>query len=483
MIRRKLKIVARGALLVAMAVVLVLGDPSTAVLAAPHEGDEENKGNLFYYTYNGIIFYEGGELHCSATGGAVSGGAAGMLQKQKGLGGEWVPTILNAAKQAGADPIAMASLLFWENRGFPAFDAKWGGSDSIGRGPWQITKGTWPSGAGSYASGVIDPKVSTPVAADLVKSWGGVAGSPIGSIDQDFGKGKNINSMATVAKNYNAGRATWRSPGVAGFKTQGRTWMKASSGPWFAQKQEIIDEYILAMTYAYYLIGTGQSLPRKGELDNDAFVKRAQQNAQAIKDFKVGDGANAANDCEGTTASTGNGNIEATARSLAWPNRKYEGSTRKSSAKKAYQVALPQIHGAGNVNNDPWTDCGMFVSTVMRLSGADKKYMLRGTGNQLAYVQKSSKYTVKRYKNYSQLKPGDVFIVANGKMGHTFVHGSKYKGDDGKNYDGYSASWGSRVPMANRTVGSADQSNDYYFAHLKTNPGEIAPPPTGAAQP
>jgi|GEM_PF-3879988 len=472
MIRQKIKIAARGLLLMVIAVVLVICDPAVMALAAPIEGDKEHKGDSFYYTQNGIIFYDGGQLYCSAGGGAVSGGAAGALQKQRGLGGEWVPVILNAAKEAGADPIAMASLLFWENRGFPAFDATWGGSDSIGRGPWQITKATWPSSAGPYSSGVIDPKISTTVAADIVKSYGGEAGIAIGSIDQDFSKGSKIKSMATLAKNYNAGRATWRNPGVASFKTDGRVWMNGSNGAWFSQKQEIIDEYILAMTYAYYLIATGQSLPAKGELNNDAFVKRAQQNAQAIKDFKVTDGANAANECtDGGTAAGGNGDIVKTALSLAWPNTKYDGIDRKSAAKPSFQKVMPQVEGNATANSvdgrgrTAWSDCGVFVATVMRYSGADPKYDLRDTGTQLAYVRNNrDKFDIlPNLNNTSQLKPGDVFIID----GHTFLYVGKYKGDDGKTYDSASASFGDHTPMASHAYFS-DSRGHYTVARLKT---------------
>jgi hypothetical protein len=469
---KKLKIAGRGALIILLAVVLVVGDPIAMDAAAVQfrsEGDTENKGDLYYYTHNGVIFWEGGILHCSADGGAVSGGAVGMLQKQTSLSKEWVPIIVNAASDAGADPIAMASLLFWENRGFPKIDATWGGSDSIGRGPWQIVKGTWPASAGPYASGVINPKISTGVAADLVKSWGGEAGIPIGSIDQDFGRGSNIPSMATVAKNYNAGRYTWRSPAKAGYKQDGRTWMQHNSGAWFGQKQTIIDEYIMAMTYAYYLMGTGQPLPAKGELNNDAFVKKAVENADNIKNFKIGDGANVANKCEGKEVTSGNGDIVATAQGLAWQDKKRSRyGDQKSRAKASYQSVMPNVQGQSTANSvyegmTAWSDCGLFVSTVMRHSGADPKYFPRGTGSQRAYVRKSDKYTVyENINNTSQLQPGDVFVLD----GHTFLHTGDFKGTDGEKYNGYSASWGQRVPMANNTYFSDDRGH-YTVARLK----------------
>lgn len=476
--KKKLKIVGRGALMMLLAAIMVVGDPiamDAAALQWRSEGDTTNRGDPHYYTYNGIIFYDGGKLYCSASGDAVAGGAVGILQKQTSLSPEWVPIIVNAASKAGADPIAMASLLFWENRGFPKIDQKWGGSDTVGQGPWQIIRDTWPRGAGPYESGSIDPKISTDVAADIVKNYGGEAGIPIGSIDQDFGRGSNIPSMATVAKNYNAGRATWRTPAKAGYKEGGRSWQKHNSGAWFAQKQTIIDEYIMAMTYAYYLMGTGQPLPAKGELNNDAFVKKAVENADNIKNFKIGDAANTANKCEGTEVVGGNGDIVSTARGLSWLDRKRANQDSKSAAKPEYQKVMPQVH-KGDPGNSAWTDCGVFVATVMRHSGADPKYALRGTGVQLAYMKSNpDKYKVEAYKNDSQLVPGDVLVYNNGSNGHTFIHGEPYKGTDGKQWDGYSASWFRRVPMANRTVPAIeDVSSTYWIGHVKT-PANVAP--------
>ena len=472
---KRIRTIIRSLTLILFAAVLVASEGVQVVQA----GDEEHKGDLYYYTQNGIIFYEGGTLHCS-DGNAITGGAAGMLQAQKGLDRQWIPVILNEAKRAGADPIAMASLLFWENRGFPKYGDPGGGSDSIGRGPWQITKGTWPASAGPYATGVIDPLVSTAVAADLVKSWGGVAGSPIGSIDQDFSKNKNIPSMATLAKNYNAGRYTWREPGVATYRQAGRVW-RAPDKNWNnvdvggISKADVIDDYIIAMTYAYYLIATGESLPKKGELNNKGMIDKGLANVDKIKNFKITDGGNVANECG---AGEGNGNLASTAAGLAWPNRKYAGRTAKSAARPTYQQAMPKVHG-GDPGNDAWTDCGVFVSTVMRFSGGDPKYALRGTSVQLSYVRKNpDKYEIyENLSNTGQLKPGDIFIVAGtGGSGHTFMHTGDYKGDDGKKYDGYSASWGSRVPMANHTYFD-DSRGHYTVARLKQTDT------TGGAQP
>lgn len=477
--------------------VIMLGTiDSVPVFAAPDPNDT-NKGDLNYYTVNGIFFYEGGLLHCG-TGGPITGGAAGILAAQKNLDPKFVTLILNEAKLAETDPIAMASLLFWEHRGFPPYGQGPvpGESDSVGRGPWQFIRGSWPSWAGPYDTNVYDPVMSTKVAADYVKRNGGAQGSPIGSIDQDFSKGKNLPSMATVAKNYNAGQGTWREPGVAGYKQDGRIW-RDSSKVWGDFKQNIIDDYILGMTYAYYLMATQTG--QLGDVNTSAFVAEALANKDKIKNFKFGDsgtqsGGNVANSC---ASSAGNGDISKTAFELAWRDRNRDriGKDYEGAAKPAYQQVMRAVQGDGTADSiyegkTAWTDCGVFVATTMRHSGADPNYQKRGTALQLPYLRAHGKagdpnrlYDIIEGKtNTDGLLPGDIFIVSGGDVGHTFVYVGDYTGDDGKKYDSLSASWGQRVPMANNSYFIQDGYH-YVIARPRAISTTPTPPPAAGAQP
>ncbi len=486
--------------LVMLSMIIVLGTiDSVPVFAAPDPNDT-HKGDLNYYTNNGIFFYEGGLLHCG-TGGQITGGAAGILAAQKNLDPKFVTLILNEAKLAETDPIAMAALLFWEHRGFPPYGQGVvpGESDSVGRGPWQFIRGSWPSWAGDYATNVYDPVISTKVAADYVKRNGGGAGIPIGSIDQDFSKGKNIPSMATVAKNYNAGQGTWREPAIAGYKQDGRIW-RDSSKVWGDAKQNIIDDYILGMTYAYYLMATQTT--QLGNVNTGTFVAEALANSDKIKNFKFGEGGaqsggNVANSCG---SSSGNGDISKTAFELAWPNRKFNHNDAKSFAKPSYQEVMPKVQGEGTANSinrsdrcpgcTAWTDCGVFVATTMRHSGADPNYQKRGTALQLPYLRAHGNpsdpnrlYDIIEGKtNTDGLLPGDIFIVSGGGVGHTFLFVGEFTGDDGKPYDSLSASWGQRVPMAARSY-FVQSGYKYIIAHPRAPAQPPASPATTGAQP
>lgn len=510
-IRRVLLTVGKRTTLVGMALLLAFIDAGQ--VAAQVSDEDPHKGDLYYYTNNNIIFYEGGELHCGPGGTAISGGAAAVLQAQKNLDSRWIPVILNASKESNVDPIAMASLLFWEHRGFPKYGEgpNSSESDSIGRGPWQITSGSWNDAFGDYRTMVYDPLVSTKAAAELVSSWGGKAGSPIGSIDQDFSKLKNIPSMATVAKNYNAGKYTWRDPAVATYKQSGRAWL-APDHNWNKviidideglTKSDVIDDYILGMTFAYYTMATNTGqLSKGGGTNTKTFVQEALKNAEKIKTFKFGEGGtdadgNVSNDCGDGTVSAGNGNIRDTALGLAWPNQKKDGHQYKSDARRSFQVAMPSVQGTSTANSvfegrTAWSDCGVFVATVVRYSKADTKYYLRGTGEQVQYVKRNGKKSDPNRKydvfdgdnnpyirDDGKLLPGDIMIVNGDGVGHTYIYTGPYKGDDGNKYDSASASWGDHVPMASH-VYFTQGGYKYVVARLRINGGAAATTATGA---
>jgi len=264
---------------------MVQGSVSYADPYGTEVGDQDNysaedlNASNHHYSWNDPTVKKCGAGTGTAT---VATGPAADLLKKAGLDANWVNVIVNSAQASGADPLAMAALLFWENRGFPAYKTTgWANSGSVGSGPWQITQDTWPKGAGPYPEAADDPAKATQVAADIVKQYGGVAGYALGNITQDFGKGSNLKTVATLAKNYNAGQGTYRTPSVATWMQSGRQWLNGGT-TWGTTKNKIIDDYIVAMTYVYYQIASGQKITYK---DNDAYVKEASEKTDAIKSF------------------------------------------------------------------------------------------------------------------------------------------------------------------------------------------------------
>jgi hypothetical protein len=142
------------------------------------------------------------------------------------------------------------------------------------------------------------------------------------------------------------------------------------------------------------------------------------------------------------------GDIVKTALNLAWPTQGH--GKEKGDATpppNGYQIAMPKYNGA--TSDDPWSDCGVFVATVMVATGADESYQRRETSSQIDYIKKhpekfdlftSSDYVFKSDK----LLPGDIMI----QDGHTYIFTGPYKGGDGKLYNSAAASLHDHVPEA-----------------------------------
>lgn len=142
------------------------------------------------------------------------------------------------------------------------------------------------------------------------------------------------------------------------------------------------------------------------------------------------------------------GDIVKTALGLAWPRMYKAGGVaygpNKSDARQGYQDAMPKFNptsAAAPVSSYPWSDCGVFVATVISAS-ADPNYQKRGTSSQIAYMQahpeKYNFFTSSDYVNSSsKLQPGDIMINHQ----HTIVFTGPYEGEDGKMYNAADASW------------------------------------------
>lgn len=81
------------------------------------------------------------------------------------------------------------------------------------------------------------------------------------------------------------------------------------------------------------------------------------------------------------------------------------------------------------VNTAYFTDCGVFVATVMRSSGVDPQYQSRGTNSQEDYVENSDDYEVFQPESEGELEAGDILIGP----GHTYIYtGERHAGEDGR---------------------------------------------------
>lgn len=148
--------------------------------------------------------------------------------------------------------------------------------------------------------------------------------------------------------------------------------------------------------------------------------------------------------------------IAAMALKLSWPDGSHGLTPTPAyvTALDTYnKVALASYNGA---------DCGGFVATVLRASGADKNYPGLGTGGQETYMKGHPNLykQIPNTKSTGNLQPGDIFIInvgsGQGADGHTYIYVGPQPG--GKN--AAMASEGSDMPYQTTTFFS-DNRGDY----------------------
>ncbi|HEX5743938.1 MAG TPA: serine hydrolase [Candidatus Saccharimonadales bacterium] len=174
------------------------------------------------------------------------------------------------------------------------------------------------------------------------------------------------------------------------------------------------------------------------------------------------DGGGGVGDDSGGLCDSNSGDAAAVAQTavkLAWPD-----ASHGTTPKPEYQQAINQYNKGMNP-----ADCGVFVATVMRASGADPNYPPVGTAVQEAYVRSHpDKYdVVDKVNRISDLQPGDILIVNQGSgagaAGHTYIFVGKQPGNG---YDQASASLNSRAGnLGNAEL--SDSRGNYLRARLK----------------
>lgn len=151
--------------------------------------------------------------------------------------------------------------------------------------------------------------------------------------------------------------------------------------------------------------------------------------------------ASGSSGCSGS--SQGDTSVVQEAIKLSWPQAWPTPSPGRASANSnspAYQAALNQYFPG----SPPYggADCGTFVGTVLRASGADPNYPPSGTWIQMAYVlAHPSLYQVVAYqvKDTSVLQPGDILIINQGTQYDG--SGKITKVGDGEGAGGHTLIW------------------------------------------
>ena len=350
------------------------------------------------YPAQNIRLYDPKSSACTEAAGSVS------ADLSKNIPSDWGKIFSAAAEKFDVNPNFLAALYLTEQGNtWKPLNSQWASSQVGASGPMRFMPGTWAGhaqdGNGDGKAEVTNPYDAVFGAAHLIKSMGTDKKTPLGDIGSPWKR-----QPKTIL--YAAGEYNW-----GGGNVQSHT---SDSSPLTDAPTE-----------------TQNYLKNIYELFNSDFTKSGHPNYR--DPASTGEGGNgssvvSASSCANNTGGVHAGSIVETAKGLI--NKDNPGT-----ASQAYRDARAKYNKEAG---DDMTDCGKYVATVMRASGADPDYPSAGTSIQRNYVMNSPKYTIINTKSPSDLQPGDILV----NNGHTML----YIGDQGNGNVAAEASLGDHPP-------------------------------------
>ena len=350
------------------------------------------------YPAQNIRLYDPKSSACTEAAGSVS------ADLSKNIPSDWGKIFSAAAEKFDVNPNFLAALYLTEQGNtWKPLNSQWASSQVGASGPMQFMPGTWAGhaqdGNGDGKAEVTNPYDAVFGAAHLIKSMGTDKKTPLGDIGSPWKR-----QPKTIL--YAAGEYNW-----GGGNVQSHT---SDSSPLTDAPTE-----------------TQNYLKNIYELFNSDFTKSGHPNYR--DPAPTGEGSNgssvvSASSCANNTGGIHAGSIVETAKGLI--NKDNPGT-----ASQAYRDARAKYNKEAG---DDMTDCGKYIATVMRASGADPDYPSAGTSIQRNYVMNSPKYTIINTKSPSDLQPGDILV----NNGHTML----YIGDQGNGNVAAEASLGDHPP-------------------------------------
>jgi hypothetical protein len=350
------------------------------------------------YPAQNIRLYDPKSSACTEAAGSVS------ADLSKNIPSDWGKIFSAAAEKFDVNPNFLAALYLTEQGNtWKPLNSHWESSQVGASGPMQFMPGTWAGhaqdGNGDGKAEVKNPYDAVFGAAHLIKSMGTDKKTPLGDIGSPWKR-----QPKTIL--YAAGEYNW-----GGGNVQSHT---SDSSPLTDAPKE-----------------TQNYLKNIYELFNSDFTKSGHPNYR--DPTSTGEGGNgssvvSASSCANNTGGVHAGSIVETAKGLINKDNPSKSSQAYIDARAKYN---PEAGG-------DMTDCGKYVATVMRASGADPDYPSAGTSIQRNYVMNSPKYTIINTKSPSDLQPGDILV----NNGHTML----YIGDQGNGNVAAEASLGDHPP-------------------------------------
>lgn len=220
------------------------------------------------------------------------------------------------------------------------------------------------------------------------------------------------------------------------------------------------EEELVGLVLAGYNAGEGRV--QEHDFDLDSITSSIEETRLYIEIITTAADGDYTSDCESDNGGGGDGSIVDTAGTFAWDDKVVLPRSTAYGYGKA--ESKPEFVAAStDINNDLhtayFTDCGVYVATVMIASGADEDFPVRGTTAQLAYLQGSDKYETFNPSSEGDLEPGDILIVP----GHIYIYtGERNSSETGR---AQGASLYTRVPSGHNFFLS-DNRGSYTAARL-----------------
>lgn len=402
---------------------------------APYNGPDTGPATKVRDATNEIVDYLK-RLDASAT----ASGSGGLCQSscQAEVAGTLPATVpqphnglfSQAAASQKINPQFLAAVFLSEQGNvWRPFDTEWKTSPAGAAGPFQFMPLTWEGyQTDGDNDGIKDRQNIYDAAygaAKMLATYTGV-NSPLGSLDRPFVP----NTILWASANYN-----W--------------------GPGNVQIHTTPDSPLSVLP-----LETEEYLRNIHSLISSGFTKSGKP---GYPDPTPGTGTGGAATSRATCIAS-SGVVQA-ALNMAWPGP----HSPQNEAKPEYIEALKKYNPSGLSAASLGADCGIFVSTVVRASGADSEYPISGTSLQAEYVRAHpEKYdVVERVQSTADLQPGDILIVngpggGDGGNGHTYIFVGKQSGGD---YNQASASYNSSDPSQGRmpSLGTAAVQDDRGF--------------------
>lgn len=384
---------------------------------------------------NNTPFYRDVELpEC----GAIAGAETVANQLPENIPNQYRALLGSAAAAYKTNVQYLAALYMTENGNvWKPFNSNWATSPAGASGPFQFMPGTWDAykvdGNNDGVKDVNNIYDAAFAAANMASKNGVKESTPLGNLDTPFNPDPLTMMYAAAAYNWGSGNIQQHTAPDS----------PLTAGP--VETQNYLKNVHSLITSGFTKSGHPNYPDPKGEIASDGEISD-------IIDQETGCSA-------GVVAQ----NIVQTAINFAWDTPDH--GPNETDAKPEYRSAMREFNGS--TGTLPFSDCGVFVATVMIATGADPSYPKRGTSVQLEYLRNHpEKYQlIEGVNDSSQLVPGDILIFAAEPSGHTYI----YTGQSINGYTSVGASLGDHVPEVTPTYFSqttGGQTHTFTVARL-----------------